>query len=226
MSRPLSSRGIRAGAFILSILALFAGLAFSPYWLLLLLPFLFLKSGLGFPEKFAPRDERELLLNHKIGHAAFFATYALILLIFISQRRHVSGDVPVEWVLLLVLPPGFYFFGDLAFVRGLRKAGLAIGWALGAFWLLFTLVSHGFTLEGLVESGIGGGILLTTFLALKWPALGGSLFLLEGLLMIPFFLRSGLNASTKFLMLVILALPLLLSGIFILSEKLRDVASR
>ncbi len=219
MSTNLSSHWIRVGAFGLSILVLFAGLAWMPYLLLLLLPILFLKSGLGFPDTFYPRDERETLLSHKIGHAAFFVTYTLILLIFILQRAQMQGDIPTQWVLLLVVPPAFYFFGDLALLKGLRKSGLAIGWALGGFWLLFALVSHGFTVGGLIESTIGGGILLTTFLALKWPMLGGSLFLFEGLFALSMFLRSGLNPSAKILMLLILDLPLFLSGIFVLSEK-------
>ncbi len=226
MSIQANSRWIRAGVFFLSIVVLFAGLAFTPYLLLLLLPFLLLKSGFGLPGAFNSRDERELLLSHKIGHITFFATYTLILILFISQHSHFTHGIPTEWVLLIVVPPAFYFFGDLALLKGLRKSGLAIGWAFGGFWLLFALVSHGFTVGGLVESAIGGGILLTTFLALKQPAIGGSLFLLEGLFLFSLYLRSGLNPSTKLLMLIILALPLFLSGIFVLSEKFQQSTTK
>ncbi len=222
MKIALKTPWVRSVALIFSILAFFAGLTLSPYCLFLLLPLLLFKGSFNPLNNFFPKDEREILLGHKIGHLSFFVTYTLILLLFLWKSPHFKTGIPAEWILLLSIPPGFYYFGDLALLKGFRKSGLAIGWIFGGFWLLFTLVSHGFTSEGLVESSIGGGILLTTLLAQKWPALGGSLFLLEGLFFLSLYLRSGLASAVKFLMLVILALPLFLSGIFILSEKLQS----
>jgi len=90
---------------------------------------------------------------------------------------------------------------------------------------LFTLLSHGISLTSLIEGSIGFTILATALLGIKMPKLGGSLFLLEGILAFVFVLYAHYTPSVRFIMALILPSPLLLSGLFLISTKIDELVA-
>ncbi|NOY78369.1 MAG: hypothetical protein GXO76_10935 [Calditrichaeota bacterium] len=220
MFKTLTPRVGTAFASLMSIFILLIGLSRWPVVLLLLLPLFFTNNLLRFLGRLHDRDEREILLSLKVGNLSFFLTYTLLVLAFIFRYPEFKQGIPPDWVLLLVIPPAFYFFAQLAILKSLKQSGIVIGLIFGGFWLLFTLLGHGLTFAGLIESLIGLFIIGTALASIRWPIIGSSLFLFEGIFAIFFFFHSGMPASTKLMMFVILPLPLLLSGIFILIETL------
>ncbi len=220
MFKTLSPKTGVVFAILGSIFVLLIGLSRWPVLLLLLLPLFFTNDILRLLGKRHDRDEREISLSLKVGNISFFLTYTLLILAFIFKHPEFKHGIPSDWVLLLVVPPAFYFFTQLAIVKSLKQSGISIGLIFGSFWLLFTLLSHGLTIAGLIESLIGLSIIGTALGSIRWPIIGSSLFLLEGGFAVFFFFHSGMPASTKLMMFVILPLPLLLSGSFILLEVL------
>jgi len=220
MFKTLNPRAGTAFAILASIFVLLIGLSGWPVLLLLLLPLFFTNNILRFLGKLHDRDEREISLSLKVGNISFFLTYTLLVLAFIFRYSEFKHGVPSDWVLLLVVPPAFYFFTQLAILKSLKQSGIAIGLIFGGFWFLFAILGHGLTLEGLIESLIGLAILAAALASLRWPKIGSILFILEGLFALFIYLRSGMNPSVKLVMFIVLPLPLLLSGIFILIESL------
>ena len=207
-------------AILLAIPVLLFGLSRWPALLLILIPLLFTNNILRFLGKLRDRDEREISLSLQVGTFSFFLTYTLIILAFIFRFSEFKNGIPSDWVLLLVIPPAFYFFFQTAIVKNLKQTGIIIGLIFGGFWFLFTVVAHGLTIAGLIESLIGLSIIGTALGSIRWPIIGSILFLLEGVFALFFFFHSGMQASIKLVMFVMLPLPLLLSGFFILIEIL------
>ena len=84
-----------------------------------------------------------------------------------------------------------------------------------AFWLAFVFLSHGFTLESLLESGVWVILLLLTVLAWKENLIGKVGFILLGVIYIFAVWNKTLNKLT----ILGVASPLLLVGILFLFSK-------
>ncbi|NLP11283.1 hypothetical protein GX408_12885, partial [bacterium] len=97
-----------------------------------------------------------------------------------------------------------------------QKAAQAIALFFAGVWLLFVLLSHGFSLMTLVEML---PFLLLVGLALatdRWPRVCGMLLILIGLGFGLVFVRNQRSFYTGLILFTVLALPVLLSGIALL----------
>jgi len=105
-------------------------------------------------------------------------TYTLAILgIFFSLLIAFSKKVDLEAMNAFIVF-GFILKNLFSADRILERNKL-IKWVGGVFGVLevsFALLSHGFTLKGLIESSIGIYVLLATFIALKWRFAGFAMF--------------------------------------------------
>lgn len=120
--------------------------------------------------------------------------------------------------------PGAQFVGR----RRLRAAALILAVLVTLFWLWFGVASAASEQLGwpnwIAHLLVPGGILLVTlFIAWKWPAVGGTLFLAEGLIVAvgyPIFARGRtLPIVTVVTMLLTLAAPLAVAGVMLLRSS-------
>ena len=126
-------------------------------------------------------DERQQLLHWKAGYYGFMSAMAVLFAIFIWKLLAVHEKPEQEWWLVLILPlivrGSFYSWKG----AGLRRLGLGLGFTFGGIWTVFTLLSHGLSIESLIESAVGLAILLPTLIAIRWPRVGGILLFLTGI---------------------------------------------
>ena len=105
-------------------------------------------------------------------------TYTLSILgIFFSFLIAFSKRVDLEAMNAFIVF-GFVFKNLLSADRILERNKLIkwVGGVFGILEILFALLSHGFTVEGMVESMIGIYVLFATFIALKWRLAGFAMF--------------------------------------------------
>lgn len=113
--------------------------------------------------------------------------------------------------------------------RRVHAAALILGVLVTLFWLWFGVASAAAEQLGW-SNWIGhllvpGGILVATLLtAWRWPGLGGTLFLLEGLAVAtgyPILVSGRAPVSTVVMMLLTLAAPLVATGVMLLGSSRR-----
>ena len=98
-----------------------------------------------------------------------------------------------------------------------RRVALVLGLTFGCFWFfwgLFEAIGYNFV-SGILELlAAGGTLLLSTFLATRWPLVGGALLLAAGLAPLIALPISGHGVPALALIVV---LPPLLAGLLFLS---------
>ena len=171
-------------------------------------------------------DERERLVDYRASHIALVVTYALLAVLFLRAAL-ATGAPPAELFLLLAVPLLVRVVLSVGQGAGARRLGLVLGFGCGAIWTGFTFVSHGLSIETLVESAVGGGILAATALALRWPRLGGAVLIALGLVFLALFVVSPLSRqewTQSLLMAVALPAPPLVAGLALFGSALRGAA--
>ncbi len=168
-------------------------------------------------------DERERTLDYQASHYALLLLYLLVIAYFGHSLWIRDQNPEAMWYLVLVAPMlvrGALYLGRAA---GLRRLGLGLGFTFGAVWFLFTVLSHGISLESLIESVVGSSLLIATLIALKWPRVGGALLVVIATAFAVFFM-GGVNRSSPaqyLLMTMILPLPPLVAGVALFVSGLR-----
>lgn len=157
-------------------------------------------------------DEREISASHRSSHMAFFLVLGSIVIYIIYRSVILQEEVPAEWFLILMIAILGKILTGVFLSPEKRKVGLYIGFFFGLAWLLFTILSHGFSVTALIESCIGGSIIIATLIAWKLPRIGGTLLLAEALFASFFFLKAA-SPLMAILMFLMLAFPILLAGL-------------
>jgi len=185
--------------------------------LILLVGLLFIRPVVREIRPCSDLDERQNLLFLKGGYYGFLTAMFLIVVVFMVKSFVQHEEPAPEWWLVLSVPlvvNGSFYLWRAA---GMRRIGLVLGFLFGGIWTAFTLASHGFSLESLMESVVGLSILVPTFVALKWPRIGGTLLMIAAIVMIVFFgpmWWKRMNGPLGIvLMLCVLPLPVLLAGL-------------
>jgi hypothetical protein len=156
-------------------------------------------------------------------------TVFALLFVLIAKSLVVDGaGIPSDLLLLFAVP--LVVRAGLSIGRGLgaRRAGLAIGFTVGAVWLAFTLLSHGISVDTLVESAIGGGIVAATAAALRWPRAGGALLVALGVAFLVLVVWSQIGRGAwgfAFAMTSVLAAPPIVAGLLLYSSAPRRQAA-
>ena len=109
--------------------------------------------------------------------------------------------------------------------RARHFAARLVAYVTGGAWLLFALASHGFSVVSLMEGLPFLAIIAAAFAGRWWPKVGGTIILLGGLAALWFFvLEAGRGIGQQYFVLLLLPLPLILSGILQLLPEGKDDA--
>ena len=208
---------------ILSILTVgFVLLALVSPWFLLVA----LVTGLTLPVlRFAgvvrDQDEMYRYVDYRSSHIAYYlmVSIAIITLMLTTLSRH---EVSPELTLLILVPLITKFYLQSIPTRNLARTGIYLGSIVGGTWLLFAILSHGFTIEGVIESSIGLSLLLFSLLGLRYRLISASLLITMGLVATWFVLRSHILTTTKLLVGLFLPLPAFVAGTSLLISKFKE----
>lgn len=209
--------------FVLIVVFSILGLLVSPFFLLgtifTAIVFLFLRRGGILKDQ----DEMQEFLDYKSGYYSFYFMIFVATIFLIIKLLQNPHYVPPELAVIILLPLIFKFAVGSFEYKNYKRAGFIISLLTGILWFLFSCLSEGFSISFLIEGSIGAGIILLSFLGLKFPEISGTLFLLLSFLFIFALARSKFPAMTKIGILAFLPLPLLLSGFFYIFSKKEEV---
>lgn len=163
-------------------------------------------------------DERQIYIGHLSSHIAFFVLIGLLL--FVMLEAYVSkGENPEpQWYLLLIVPLVIKFLLSLFLNYGAVRAASLIAYFFAGVWLLFVVLSHGISVDTLIGVLPFLPIIAIAWFAPKAPYISGIGFILLTIGLTIFF-RGWLNLDiyVRLIMYTLIPLPLLLSGIALLT---------
>ncbi|MBO8161648.1 MAG: hypothetical protein H0Z24_08435 [Thermosipho sp. (in: Bacteria)] len=153
-------------------------------------------------------DEMERYLRFKVSNIAL---YAIIIasIFFISCNINITRDVFYFFILFPLVLKNLLYIG---YILEREKVIKRTGYIIFGVLIVFTLLSHGFTFETLIESLPWFFILFSTFVAIRYRIIGFVLFFLSFSVVTYFAFRSELNA-VKLLVYSLLGIPLLFLSI-------------
>lgn len=158
-------------------------------------------------------DERELFIEEQSGNLSMIITVILVM-ISIGLNLEFKDDS----LLLFVLVPIIFkavIFKTLTSPR--NNSIFYIGRVFGLLIISFSLLSHGFSLEGFIESIFGIIIIILSELSIKLRFIG-ILFFLMIIILFNFSFRNGLKLN-MLITFIILSVPLLSLGILALKKE-------
>lgn len=162
---------------ILAILALILGLVVNRYFLLILILPIFLTPIARETGLIEERDEQIRFISYQSSHITFYLTLLVIVAVFIAKS--LIGGKAIDPVLfaLLMVPIIYKFFVSLALTYDPRGVGLAIGYVLGVFMFIYSLLPTGLRVPGVIIALL---VLLVTIVSHWLPKIGGGLLALLG----------------------------------------------
>ncbi len=210
-----------AGICLVSVIL---GLALHPaYLLLLVLPAFLgpLVREIGFTKD---QDERVRFISYRSSHIAFYLTLAVIAAIFIARTISVGRGIEPEWFIVLIAPIAYKFFAALGLTYDTRTLALAMGYIVGGFLTLFTILDgYFFTTQAFIPLLV----LLVTVISHWLPKVGGGLLLLLGVgYLVLIAGRMEFTDLGLILRALLLGVPVLLAGLLLLfHRRMSGVAS-
>lgn len=163
-------------------------------------------------------DEREKFIRYKAGYLTLHLTIFLFVILFIQEALSTGESPQVIYYLLLIFPSVVYTFSFLSQRIDLARSGRIVLYVFGGWWIIFSLLSHGFTISSLIESPIGFGYLIVAFLSYRWKRLAGIIALIYGLFLLARLTGSFRDPQLSTALLVLIPLPLFFSGIVFLKK--------
>jgi hypothetical protein len=163
-------------------------------------------------------DERISFISYRSSHIAFYVTMLVITAVFIARTLLKGRDIEPEYFILLTVPILYKFFASLALTYDTRLLAIITGYTVGGLiGLMETLEGYFFSPQMFVPLLI----ILVTVVAHWYPKVSGSLFLLLGMGYLVMITRDLSEDSPLqlILMALILGVPILLAGIFLLFHK-------
>ncbi|MBN2363580.1 hypothetical protein JXL83_05570 [candidate division WOR-3 bacterium] len=158
-------------------------------------------------------DERQIQISHFSSHVSFYVVLALLFLVI--NREYISKGVnpPPQFYALIVVPFVLKMLISLYQNYGPVPTAQWTGYFFSFFWLLFVVLSHGFSAATLIESVPFVVIFLVSLFSKKFPLAGGILFLLLTAALLAFFRGWWrLDVYVRLLMYSLIPLPLFMSG--------------
>jgi hypothetical protein len=215
--RTLTRRPLLLLAAVYTVACIALGLAVSKefYLGLVLLPF-----GRGLLRELGAlrdRDEWQRAISYRSSHIAFLVAMLIAAVVFVKEGIIDGGEPPVAVSVILLVSLLVKFAALQLQGKARRRAALAIAWVIGGAWLLFALASHGLSVSSLVEGAPCILVLGSGFAGMKWPKIGGGMFIAVGLGMLYLFvLAAGTTPIQKLLVATLLPVPILLAGVLLL----------
>ena len=169
-------------------------------------------------------DERQIHISRFSSHIAFYIYIALVLLVMVNKFIAEGENPSNEFYMLLLVPMVIKFFISVFQNYDSIKAARLIGYIFGCSWLLFIILSHGISIEFIIEALPFLLLIAAAWLSSRYPRPSGIVYTVLGLATVYIFNRVNFDIYMKLIMVSILSLPLLLSGIaMFLSVKYKKV---
>jgi|WetSurMetagenome_2_1015567.scaffolds.fasta_scaffold99918_1 hypothetical protein len=164
-------------------------------------------------------DERQNVIGNFSSHIAFYV-YTIMVVAWSLYRFNTADKHPGNlWNMLLLVPMLIKFYISLFKNYGAGTGARIICFVIAGIWLLFVLLSHGISLEMIIEATPFLLLTATAFLSHRFPKVTGSIFILLGIGSLTFFHWHNFEIYQRLLMYSIIPLPLVLSGSALLSAK-------
>jgi hypothetical protein len=169
------------------------------------------------PEK-STIDERQHIIGNFSSHIAFYI-YMILLVTWLLFKFFAAHKNPGDnlWYALLLVPLLIKFYVSLFKNYGAGTGARIISFIILGILFLFTLLSHGISLEMIIEATPFLILAAIVLLSYRFPKTSGGIFILLGVGSLIFFNWHGLY--DRLLMGSIIPLPLILSGSALLTEK-------
>jgi hypothetical protein len=203
-------------SFWLLLLALIIMIANGlPVWLVIVLTAVILIAPLIREfRKDTDLDERQIQISHFSSHLTFFVFLALTMFIMINEYYAKGLNPDSQWYMLLIVPVVVKMFISLFQNYGAVVTAKWIGYFFAGIWLIFVILSHGISLEGVIEAIPFILILVIAYFSRLFPRSAGIVFILLACAIIIFFKAwQNFDIYMRIMMHTLLPLPLLISGI-------------
>jgi len=204
--KTAKGRAIIAGIVAYAIACVLLGIFVNKAFYIPIVAVAFIRPLLREAGLLSDRDEWQVSVSHRSSHIAFLLSMGMAAALF--AKALIDETEPAFELSLLFLVPLLVKFAAWQMTsRGRRRCALGLGFAIGGFWLLFSMLSGDFNPQLLV----GGLPIVATLLALKWERIGGAMLLAMGLFAIYFF-----GATVEPVGVLLLPTPLILAGVLLL----------
>lgn len=164
-------------------------------------------------------DERQHIIGNFSSHIAFYFYVATVVFYIIFKYIAVHKHPGNMWYMLLIVPILIKFYVSLLKNYGAGTGARMICFTITGIFLIFTLLSHGISLEMIIEAAPFLLLFVISFLSFRLPKIGGLVFLGLGVGSLLFFNWRNFDIYLRILMYSIIPLPLVLSGIALMTVK-------
>jgi hypothetical protein len=188
----------------------------SPYFIVLM--FLYFPLTIFYTES-QKYDEREIFIRYRAGYLTFQLSIFLFIVLFINQAITTKTNPDPIYYLLIIIPTIVYTMFLLLQRYDLATSGRIILYIFGGWWILFSILSNGLTIGGIIQSSIGVGFIIPAFLSHNYRKAAALLCFLYATFVIFFFIRGWKGTDILLLMLFVFPIPLYYSGIVFLHKK-------
>lgn len=165
-------------------------------------------------------DERQNLIGNFSSHIGFYLYTGFIVFYIIFKYIAVRVHPGNLWFMLLVVPLLVKFYVSLFKSYAAARGARMVSFSIAGFFLLFIILSHGLSLEMLLEAAPFLALVGVCSLSYRFPKIAG--LILFGLGIGSLILFKGWNRFDIYLLILmysIIPLPLLLSGLVLLFSK-------
>jgi len=211
---PLSS--IPLWSIILIPVTIILSVFLSPYFIVLM--FLYFPLTIFYTES-QKYDERETFIRYRAGYLTFQLSIFLFIFLFINQAITTKTNPDPIYYILIIVPDIIYTMFLLLQRYSLATSGRIILYIFGGWWILFSILSNGLTIRGIIQSSIGIGFIIPAILSYNYRKAAALLCFLYATFVIYFFLGGWKGTDILLPMLFVFPIPLYYSGMVFLHKK-------
>lgn len=197
------------GIFVLAII-LFA-VTQNQLWLALMVASYLLRptlASLGVGRRLV--DERQMSIQYRSGNIAFAAM--MVTAIVLAVVQNIKGDHSWElFNIVIIIGLATKALFNVLLVKNFREAGARIIMAVGLMVALFASMSHGLSIDTLVEAAPGLAIAVIGWLSKKFPRTIGTLVFAVTAVLLFVILKKGITIG-QITTAVLISTPLILAG--------------
>jgi hypothetical protein len=204
------------GIFALAII-LFA-VTQNQLWLVLMVASYLLRptlASLGVGRRLV--DERQMSIQYRSGNIAFAAM--MVTAIVLAVVQNIKGDHSWElFNIVIIIGLATKALFNVLLVKNFREAGARIIMAVGLMVALFASMSHGLSIDTLVEAAPGLAIAAIGWLSKKFPRTIGILVFAVTAVLLFVILKKGITIG-QIATAVLISTPLILAGACLFRER-------
>ena len=166
--------------------------------------------------KIIESDEWEKRLNWKAGFYSYIFTLILLIAVFVNRFIETGKNPEPVYYLLIIFPTVLYYlivlFQGVFSVKNARR----ILYVFGGIWILFAILSEGFTFAGLMQSLFGIGFIAIAGVTYVSSVVSALLSFFYAVFLTLFVIVNSKSPSIALALFSTMGLPLIISGALLL----------